>query len=1166
MSAPGVSNLLVLLNEDIWNLSIGWVLFGCVATTLATASIAFGFWITNRLMTHLVNPPNLNYFTFLSIWSVNALTGTTLAFLRIALCVVALYLCIGGNDMKFLGIFNGIEGDFLNGGFNGDATTTRGGRWGLSLCVLGSFFLREFFHEFTVEQQRLHVKYINDTKYMFIGGKIEVYFRDSTLLVVLYTLFVTFFGFSSEYNSSRQLVYLIIITIIGEWTKSFLRSAKGIDASLPIPFMMTIEIANLFVSRLSSYSFFRLAQNHLWMVFSRFLNKAYVEPASEDLLRSSIDLLYYILKGDSNESNNQEQTIKLVPRGLITVFWYWCSFNKYTKLIFVVMLQFILGLPKQDAHTIEIALSGEYHDSYYAVLDVVDKALKAKKLAEKKKLEDGMNLNDMDNVGSPQPHDESDENGGILGVLAGKQKNPTMGKDGKNIDFVEPILLFLCDVSVETTASICSLFGILFMWAFSDQLRTSEFNEQLVVGQYPLYIYFSLFTVCSVMLSDPMRLSISEFVNGCKTNEYLVYSHYRFLQRETRWKPDEASVDECITDDLRSIDRLGFSSQYFLRMSSIALSVMLLILGLNMCLVNNYTPFFDYMAIPIFLLVYGIHAVEQFLLLQLWDWNIFYRIKHENKAWTVQKPDVEPYEIDGSDVVAELCHRFEIMQKNTADADSAHPTDSKAVKPQMQLLEDWKESLLYFMDTSAPTISGESNEEEKNEFTRRQRKLRLVKEQLKKGCTDMVHKIIDGSFAAGRKVDVPSLQGQDGGGGGGGGGEKVVVGGGDNNTLPTPKDKRRTSTLSDSADFIVALVFSLLIIFAILPFSLLAAILFGPFVFFFLSHHGIGRYREKCWDAVGEVRCVDALSSCGMACCGIFPMCLCGKPYGPYPRCVGFCLAIAATFGGIVGLYMFVEEVVTPSLPQPMWIIVVALVPGLSCGCCCSFLIVKRRLRRRFLLAKIERRRARRDSNGDTTNNIQSGNPPQKQVQLASDDSLPLPGVSQTVHIKKHHHHHHKKKKTKALLPDNVQESHSGSVVTEQPPDGIDDGASVVSSSIASLSVNHNHNHNHKLDQPQVTTMQGTTSASSSVSMTSGISRQQEDGDDDVRSFVPVPIEDVQSVPAPSRHAERHRLEDEKRRQRFLAADGHERGLRGVGKEAREGKKAQALDDRPFSS
>ena len=147
------------------------------------------------------------------------------------------------------------------------------------------------------------------------------------------------------------------------------------------------------------------------------------------------------------------------------------------------------------------------------------------------------------------------------------------------------------------------------------------------------------------------------------------------------------------------------------------------------------------------------------------------------------------------------------------------------------------------------------------------------------------------------------------------------------------------------------------------------------------------------------------------------------------------------------------------------------------------------------MLAKIEQRKARlHDDEESITNNLQSDQPPQKKVQLASpDDDLAdidslEGGVSQSVHIKKRHHHH-KKKKTRAA-PDNIQ---GNSVVTEQP-DGFDDGSSVISSSVTSLSANPT-----SLDQ-QPTTVPVSTSVSLYTSIRVGTSQQQSDGDD-VRSF-----------------------------------------------------------------
>lgn len=41
------------------------------------------------------------------------------------------------------------------------------------------------------------------------------------------------------------------------------------------------------------------------------------------------------------------------------------------------------------------------------------------------------------------------------------------------------------------------------------------------------------------------------FVCSCQ-----VYTRYRFLQRETRWKGLEDSLDECIDESMRTLDQV----------------------------------------------------------------------------------------------------------------------------------------------------------------------------------------------------------------------------------------------------------------------------------------------------------------------------------------------------------------------------------------------------------------------------------------------------------------------------------------------------------------------------------------------------------------------------------------------------------------------------------
>ena len=63
-------------------------------------------------------------------------------------------------------------------------------------------------------------------------------------------------------------------------------------------------------------------------------------------------------------------------------------------------------------------------------------------------------------------------------------------------------------------------------------------------------------------MADIFIHGCNELYHGWKIYDYLIYTRYRFLQRETRWKGLEDSLDECIDESMRTIDQMCFSSQY----------------------------------------------------------------------------------------------------------------------------------------------------------------------------------------------------------------------------------------------------------------------------------------------------------------------------------------------------------------------------------------------------------------------------------------------------------------------------------------------------------------------------------------------------------------------------------------------------------------------------
>ena len=52
----------------------------------------------------------------------------------------------------------------------------------------------------------------------------------------------------------------------------------------------------------------------------------------------------------------------------------------------------------------------------------------------------------------------------------------------------------------------------------------------------PTYLYFNVVMIFFRPIGDVFNLSQLELFHGWKVYEYLVYSRYRFLQREMRWK------------------------------------------------------------------------------------------------------------------------------------------------------------------------------------------------------------------------------------------------------------------------------------------------------------------------------------------------------------------------------------------------------------------------------------------------------------------------------------------------------------------------------------------------------------------------------------------------------------------------------------------------------
>ena len=161
-----------------------------------------------------------------------------------------------------------------------------------------------------------------------------------------------------------------------------------------------------------------------------------------------------------------------------------------------------------------------------------------------------------------------------------------------------------------------------------------------------------------------------ELFSGYKIYEYLVYTHYRFLQRESRWKGMEDSLDECIDDSLRTLDQMCFSSQYYFMLTIQLNGMVYIVFAHEVWLRSVYSPFSDPAFIMILLFIFTIYVLMEHLLIYLSMRLGLWKTKHENTAWHLQQEEGDDDELDipGWDEIRGASHEaFLLNQRITSE-------------------------------------------------------------------------------------------------------------------------------------------------------------------------------------------------------------------------------------------------------------------------------------------------------------------------------------------------------------------------------------------------------------------------------------------------------------------------------------------------------------------
>lgn len=133
---------------------------------------------------------------------------------------------------------------------------------------------------------------------------------------------------------------------------------------------------------------------------------------------------------------------------------------------------------------------------------------------------------------------------------------------------------------------------ILIFWLFFDDIELPMLYD-IKKSNIEYYEWFLLILMIFELFGEVFILSIHELLNEYKISDYLIYSRYRFNSRKNNWILYDDSSDDCVDGDLRELDHMCFSSEYYLVSCLHTLCLLFSVIGIEMIIRGKYNPFND---------------------------------------------------------------------------------------------------------------------------------------------------------------------------------------------------------------------------------------------------------------------------------------------------------------------------------------------------------------------------------------------------------------------------------------------------------------------------------------------------------------------------------------------------------------------------------------------
>ena len=170
------------------------------------------------------------------------------------------------------------------------------------------------------------------------------------------------------------------------------------------------------------------------------------------------------------------------------------------------------------------------------------------------------------------------------------------------IGLMSDMLSLMYRFSVDTLGTIISPLTVAVIFFLKEEFEVSKLYG-MKSNDLIFFMLFAIFLIPAQWVIDIFLFNLNELLHNWKLFEYVQFCNDRFANRSRRWVGLDNTINEELPPDLRAMDQMCLSTQYFLLGSLHATGIVMSVLGYMLVLHQGHNLFSDPLAIPLFVSV-----------------------------------------------------------------------------------------------------------------------------------------------------------------------------------------------------------------------------------------------------------------------------------------------------------------------------------------------------------------------------------------------------------------------------------------------------------------------------------------------------------------------------------------------------------------------------------